>query len=77
MKVDSNDLVKLMKECGIEFDENRVGNDAILQESGLDSLDMANLFLAIEETYSISVPDESAPSLVSVNAICEFLNANL
>ncbi len=77
MKVESMELITMMKECGIDFDENSVGNDAILRESGLDSLDMANLFLAIEETYNISVPDESAPSLVSVNAICAFLNTHL
>ncbi|MFZ2446373.1 MAG: phosphopantetheine-binding protein [Syntrophobacteraceae bacterium] len=74
MKVAPTEITQLMKECGINFDEDELGFDSILRESGLDSLDMANLLLALEEKYNIQIPDQTVASLVSINAISNYLS---
>ncbi len=44
-----------------------------LLELGLDSLDHANLLLAVEEEFSVKVPDEDAEHLITMDSLVKFL----
>lgn len=43
---------------------------------GADSLDTVELVMALEEEFSLEVPDEAAEKLTSVEAVVEFIKAN-
>jgi len=50
-----------------------IDSSVSLLELGLDSLDHANLLLAVEEEFSVKVLDEEAGQLVTVNSLVKFL----
>ncbi len=54
-------------------DLNNVSNDTSLTEAGVDSLDMANILLGIEEKYEVKIPDEDMDQLDSIDAIVKYL----
>jgi len=48
----------------------------IVQDLGADSLDMVELLMSLEDNFGISVPDEVANDLVTVDAIVKYIEAN-
>ena len=49
-------------------------NNRPLTEQDVDSLDMANILLLLEETYEIKIPDADLCQLQSVDDIVEYLS---
>ena len=47
----------------------------IIQDLEADSLDMVEMLMSLEEEFGITVPDEVANELVTVNAIVNFIEA--
>lgn len=45
-----------------------------LYSQGIDSLDMMNVFLLIEEKYGIKIPDEDIAKLNTIEKITSYLN---
>lgn len=54
-------------------DMDTLANEVPLTEQDVDSLDMANILLLLEEKYDIKIPDKDTNQLQSVNAIVEYL----
>lgn len=50
-------------------------NDIPLTEQEVDSLDMANILLLLEEAYSIKIPDKDLNQLQSVDGIVSYLSS--
>ena len=50
--------------------------DQSLLDLGLDSLDHATILLHVEEAFGVKIPDEAAPTLVSVATIADFVAAH-
>lgn len=54
--------------------KSKVTMDTNLQDDlGADSLDAVELIMAIEEEFSVTIPDESAQSFKTVRDIAQFL----
>lgn len=53
------------------FDGSGVSDDQSLSDAGMDSLDKASLFLAIEEQLSVKISDDVFEELDSISAIAE------
>lgn len=70
-----DELVELIRGAGIAGDVARVEGGAPFREAGVDSLDMANILLLIEEKYGLKISDEEARTLRTVEAIATFLAA--
>ena len=51
-------------------------HDQSLLDLGLDSLDHATILLHVEEAFGVKIPDEVAPTLVSVAALADFVAAH-
>jgi len=49
-------------------------NDLPLTEQDVDSLDMANILLLLEEAYDIKIPDKDLSQLQSVDGIVTYLS---
>lgn len=56
---------------------HQVVADTPLRDQGADSLDDVELIMEFEAEFDIEVPDETAESLTTVNAIVEFLEKTL
>jgi acyl carrier protein len=76
-------MSKLYKEVIIVI--NGIVGDAVMNEEdydtsfkdlGVDSLDMFNILLELEEKYEIDFPEEDVEKLNTVNLIVAFINEN-
>ena len=47
----------------------------IVQDLGADSLDMVELLMSLEDNFGITVPDDKANDLVTVEAIVKYIEA--
>ena len=64
------------EELGIEW-ESINPNDDIEDELGADSLHMANIVMAAEDAFGVSVPDEEAVGLRTAAQIAGYVDAKI
>lgn len=58
-------------------DKSKITRESnIVQDLGADSLDMVELLMSLEDNFGITVPDEVANDLVTVDAIVKYIEAN-
>ncbi|MBQ0087779.1 MAG: acyl carrier protein [Prevotellaceae bacterium] len=58
-------------------DENEVKNDAsFANDLGADSLDTVELIMEFEKEFGISIPDEEAEKISTVQDAIDFINNN-
>lgn len=48
----------------------------IAEDLGADSLDVVDLLMDIEDKFSVSVPDEEIPSLVTVGDVVTYIESH-
>ena len=46
---------------------------AIIEDLGADSLDVVEMLMSLEETFSITVPDEDVVQLKTVRNVAEYI----
>jgi len=63
-----------MKKSGVSADIDSLSADDIFTENGLDSLDLFNLFVELENVTGKEVPDDDVESLNSINDILKYFN---
>lgn len=51
--------------------------DKKIKDLGVDSLDMANILLELEEKFHITIKDEDIEDLKSINLIVEYINKTI
>lgn len=76
--VSENDIKELLS--SIESLKNLVSKIDVNEDiytQGIDSLDMMNLFLLIEEKYNIKIPDKEISKLNTIRKIVDYINENL
>lgn len=56
-----------------KLDEAAVGPDSTFAELGIDSLDGMDLLFEFEDTYNLSIPDETAQQMRSVRQVVDSL----
>ncbi len=67
---------KLLAEALNIEDVNTITRESnIVQDLGADSLDMVELLMSLEDNFGITVPDEVANDLVTVDAIVKYIEA--
>lgn len=76
-KVDAQTIISLIEDAGVAGDIEAVKNGASLSDAGIDSLDTANILLAIEEEFGIKIPDEDMPAFTTIANIVEYLNTHI
>lgn len=53
--------------------EKITDDSAIIEDLGADSLDIVEMLMALEETFSITVPDEDVLQLKTVKSVAEYV----
>ncbi|EAK0442727.1 acyl carrier protein [Campylobacter lari] len=74
MKIEAKDILEILKEVGVLVDINTLEINKPLKDQGIDSLDMANLFLNLQEKYNIEIPMEDVEKLTSIESIMQYSN---
>jgi acyl carrier protein len=66
----------IINELGV--DPEKVTSDAsFVEDLGADSLDTVELVMALEEKFSIEIPDEDAEKITTVSDAIEYLKRNV
>ena len=77
MKATIEDIKEIIEHAEVLGDVSEMKNDVPLSEQGIDSLDVVNVYLLIEEKYSIKIPDEDLNKLTTIIEIVEYVNKRL
>ncbi|MCV3388233.1 acyl carrier protein [Campylobacter sp. IFREMER_LSEM_CL2256] len=73
MKIEAKDILEILKEVCVLVDINTLEINKPLKDQGIDSLDMANLFLNLQEKYNIEIPMEDTEKLTSIENIEQYI----
>ncbi len=72
------DRVKELLANQLNVEVNKINeNSRIVEDLGADSLDMIEMLMALEEEFSISVPDDQAEGLKTVGNVADFIDKAL
>lgn len=63
-----------LKDIDWDIDVRLLKDNSPLSEQGLDSLDMLDLLLCLEQGYSIKIPDEDLNQLRTLNDFVAYIN---
>lgn len=77
MKVTTEEIRDIIKQAEVLGDVEEMKNDIPLSEQGIDSLDVVNVYLLIEEKYGIKIPDEDLDKLKTIDEIVLYINEKL
>jgi len=76
MKATTENIKEVISEAEVLGDANEMKNDIALSEQGIDSLDVVNVYLLLEEKFDIKIPDEDLNQVQTINDIVEYVNNN-
>ena len=74
MAVEATDIISIIKSAGVLADVTPEKKEMSFKTLGIDSLDLFNILLQIEEAYKVKIPDSDIEKLSSIEAIAEYLN---
>lgn len=73
MLVSGPDIRGLIQNTNVNVDISKLQDDTSFQQLDLDSLDLASVFLAIEEKCGIKIPDDAFDSLDTLNDVVTYM----
>ena len=65
----------IVEQLGIDEEEISI-ESSFVDDLGADSLDIVELIMALEEEFSLEIPDEDAEKLVTVNDAVKYVKDN-
>ena len=77
MEITKNDVIEIIDSAGILVDTNNLLNDINLQEQGVDSLDIVNIYMMLEDKFNIKIPDTDLPNVKTINDIVSYVNSKI
>lgn len=63
-----------MKSSGVTADVDKLQNDDVFTDNGLDSLDLFNLFVELENITGTEVPDADVENLNTIQDVLDYFN---
>lgn len=71
------DVISIIVETvnGIELDKNQGDTGQKLSTLGVDSLDIASIFLNIRENFGVSIPDDDMDELDTIDKIVSYIDS--
>lgn len=65
---------EVIVEAEVLGNADEMKNDIPLSEQGIDSLDVVNVYLLLEEKFDVKIPDEDLGKVHTIDAIIEYIN---
>ncbi len=72
--LDRENILEIIDEVVIGIEAASIADDTDFKECGIDSLDHANVLLAIEEQFGVNIPDEDVDKCSSISGIISYVN---
>lgn len=69
-------IIALLVEQTAAASDHWDADSNLVEDCGLDSLDLSELALALEENFDVVVPDETIEGWKTLGDICRFLEQN-
>lgn len=73
MKVTREEMLEIIDGAGVSVNVADIKCDLSFKKLGIDSLEMMNVFLAIEQKFDIKIDDDDVNALDSVDSIISYL----
>lgn len=70
----SEQVKEVLNELDTDANIDAIGDNDMLSKCGIDSLDMFNVFLRLEEITGKKVPDDDVYDLETIASILEYFN---
>lgn len=77
MKATVENVKEVIAEAEVLGDVSDMVNDVPLRDQGIDSLDVVNVYLLLEEKFDVKIPDEDLSQVQTIDAIVEYINNKL
>jgi len=77
MKATVENIKEVIVEADVLGDVNEMKSDVALSEQGIDSLDVVNVYLLLEEKFGVQIPDEDLAQVRTIDSIVEYINNKL
>lgn len=77
MKATIENVKEIITEADVLGDVAEMKSDIALSEQGIDSLDVVNVYLLLEEKFGVQIPDEDLEQVRTIDAIVEYINSKL
>lgn len=61
----------IVEQCSVN--EDIITNDATIENIGIDSLDVVDVIMALEDEYEIKIPDEDIEEIETINDLVEII----
>ncbi|MBD3843603.1 MAG: acyl carrier protein [Campylobacterales bacterium] len=74
MKATVENVKEVIAEAEVLGDVSEMVNDMPLREQGIDSLDIVNVYLLLEEKFDVKIPDEDLDKVQTIDGIIEYIN---
>ena len=74
MKVTVEEVRSVVEEAETMAEMDELKNDLPLTQQEVDSLDMANILLLLEEKFEVKIPDEDMSKVQSIDDIVKYLS---
>lgn len=76
MQATVENIKEIIEEADVLGDVSNMDADTPLREQGIDSLDIVNVYLLIEEKFDVKIPDEDLGKVATINQIIGYINEN-
>ena len=74
MKATFENIKQIIKEANVLDDDVSIDNTISLSEQGIDSLDLVNIYLILEEKFAIKIPDKDLDKVTTIEEIINYIN---
>lgn len=74
MTVTTEEIRNIVEEADTMAEMDTLVNNTPLTEQDVDSLDMANILLLLEEKYEVKIPDEDMSQVQSIDDIVTYIS---
>lgn len=77
MKATIENVKEVIVEAEVLGDASEMKSDVALSDQGIDSLDVVNVYLLLEEKFDVKIPDEDLNKVTTIDEIVEYINNKL
>ncbi len=74
MKATVENVKEVIAEAEVLGEAEEMKNHIPLSEQGIDSLDVVNVYLLLEEKFDVKIPDEDFDKVQTIDDIVEYIN---
>lgn len=74
MQATIENIKEVIEEADVLGDVENMASDIALSEQGIDSLDVANVYLLLEEKFEVKIPDEDLNQVQTIDEIVAYIN---